>query len=48
MRKLVVNNRPHLALFATRDINPGEELQYDYGDDEHNVWWRNEVWSISM
>ncbi|XP_057291533.1 uncharacterized protein LOC130614143 isoform X3 [Hydractinia symbiolongicarpus] len=27
-----------LCLFATRDINPMEEIVYDYGDS--NLWWR--------
>jgi len=30
-RKLVLNNRVHLLLTATRDIAPMEELYYDYG-----------------
>jgi len=43
MRKLVLNTTPHLAVLATHDIKPGEELQYDYGDDVHNLWWRKKV-----
>lgn len=30
-----------LCLFATRDINPMEEIVYDYGDS--NLWWREKV-----
>ena len=40
MKKLVVNKKPHLALFATRAIQPGDEICYDYGDDAENLWWR--------
>ena len=38
-RRLVLNNRVHLLLTATRDIAPMEELFFDYGvrtDDEGN------------
>jgi SET domain-containing protein len=28
-----------LCLFALRDIMPGQELAYSYGD-EKNLWWR--------
>ena len=31
MRKIVVNNQPHLALYAKRNIQKHEELRYDYG-----------------
>ena len=27
-----VDNHPYLCLVASRDIVPGEELQYDYGE----------------
>ena len=27
-----INDRPYLILVASRDINLGEELLYDYGD----------------
>jgi hypothetical protein len=26
-----INGQPHLAIYAKRDINMGEELRYDYG-----------------
>ncbi|MBN3310325.1 KMT5A methyltransferase, partial [Amia calva] len=39
MKKLVVKNRPHLCLFALRDILPGEEITYDYGG--HDLYWRH-------
>ena len=29
---------PHLALFANCEINPGDEIRYDYGDS--TVHWR--------
>lgn len=31
-RTFLVKESPHLVLFADRDIQPGEELCYDYGD----------------
>lgn len=37
------NQKPRLCLFAHRDINKGEELVYDYGDDTRNLWWRKKV-----
>ena len=40
MKKLVINRKPHLALFATKEILPGDEICYDYGDDVENLWWR--------
>ena len=38
MEKMVLKNVPHLALFASSDIEPSDEIRYDYGDE--NVWWR--------
>ncbi|XP_058625499.1 uncharacterized protein LOC131536523 [Onychostoma macrolepis] len=34
MRTISVDGKPHLCLFATRSISPGEEITYDYGDSE--------------
>lgn len=28
---LTVAGRPHVLIFAGKDIDPGEELRYDYG-----------------
>lgn len=33
-----IEGDPHLCIFATRDINVGEELRYDYG--EKDLPWR--------
>lgn len=33
IKKITVEGKPHLCLFARRDINPGEEITYNYGDD---------------
>ncbi|XP_029943204.1 uncharacterized protein LOC115385360 isoform X2 [Salarias fasciatus] len=41
MRTVQVDGIPHLCLFANRDIVPGEELAYDYGDSD---WpWRKQI-----
>ena len=39
MIKLVLKNQARLSLFATRPIEEGEEITYDYGDK--TAWWRN-------
>jgi histone-lysine N-methyltransferase SETD8 len=31
-----IDSRPHLILVAARDIRPGEEMTYDYGDRNKN------------
>ena len=41
MRKMTIAGRPHLVLFAQKDINQGDEIVYDYGDSDENLWWRN-------
>ncbi|KAG9281452.1 histone-lysine N-methyltransferase set-1-like [Astyanax mexicanus] len=41
MRTITTVGKPHLCLFATRSINPGEEITYNYGDSE---WpWRCKI-----
>ncbi|XP_077362129.1 N-lysine methyltransferase KMT5A-like [Festucalex cinctus] len=32
MQRITVDRQPHLCLFATKDIEPGEEITYNYGD----------------
>lgn len=39
VKKVVVDGRCHLAIFAKADIDIGAELLYDYGDAT-NLWWR--------
>ncbi|KAL6479743.1 hypothetical protein MHYP_G00107760 [Metynnis hypsauchen] len=34
MKTITVAGKPHLCLFATRSISPGEEITYNYGDSE--------------
>nr|XP_057918564.1 uncharacterized protein LOC131109977 [Doryrhamphus excisus]XP_057918565.1 uncharacterized protein LOC131109977 [Doryrhamphus excisus]XP_057918566.1 uncharacterized protein LOC131109977 [Doryrhamphus excisus]XP_057920422.1 uncharacterized protein LOC131115987 isoform X1 [Doryrhamphus excisus]XP_057920423.1 uncharacterized protein LOC131115987 isoform X1 [Doryrhamphus excisus] len=34
MKTITVNGQPHLCLFATTDIKPGEEITYNYGDSD--------------
>ena len=41
MTKVVIGDRPHLCLFATRDIMLHEEVSYDYGVDD--LPWRKKV-----
>lgn len=39
MKLKIFNNYPRLCLFAAKDIDPGEEIRYDYGD-ENTPWER--------
>lgn len=41
MKKVIVNNRPHLCLFAIKEIEIGKEIEYNYGDS--NWTWREKV-----
>lgn len=41
MKLEVFNNQPKLCLYASRDIEIGEELRYDYG--EKNLPWRKVI-----
>lgn len=43
MKLMNFKNYPRLCLFATREIQKGEELRYDYGDDPFNLFWRHQV-----
>lgn len=41
MKKIIVNNKPHLCLFAMKKIEIGSEIEYNYGDSK---WpWRRKV-----
>ncbi|CAJ1081816.1 uncharacterized protein LOC124850789 isoform X8 [Xyrichtys novacula] len=41
MKYLHMEGKPHLCLFAARDISPGEEITYNYGDSD---WpWRHKM-----
>ncbi|KAI7789270.1 putative variant-silencing SET domain-containing protein-like [Triplophysa rosa] len=41
MHIITVDRKPHLCLFAKKDIIPGEEITYNYGDSD---WpWRGKV-----
>ncbi|KAF4082026.1 hypothetical protein AMELA_G00146890 [Ameiurus melas] len=43
MKTITVDRKPHLCLFAIKDISPGEEISYNYGDSD---WpWRSKVTS---
>ncbi|XP_073715786.1 histone-lysine N-methyltransferase SETMAR-like isoform X2 [Misgurnus anguillicaudatus] len=39
MKKIELEGKPHLCLFSIKDINPGEEITYDYGG--HDLPWRS-------
>ncbi|KAL6476808.1 hypothetical protein MHYP_G00153070 [Metynnis hypsauchen] len=41
MKKIDVNGKPHLCLFALNDIKEGEEITYDYGGED--CPWRTKV-----
>ncbi|KAI3354602.1 hypothetical protein L3Q82_019106, partial [Scortum barcoo] len=38
MKTIKIDGKPHLCLFALKDISPGEEITYNYGD--FNWPWR--------
>lgn len=46
MKKILLDDKPHLCLFAIKHINIGEEITYNYGDS--NWPWRNIVSQQSM
>ncbi|XP_059403073.1 uncharacterized protein LOC132134507 [Carassius carassius] len=40
MKRVITEGKPHLCLFALKDINEGEEIRYDYGGTD---WpWRKQ------
>lgn len=41
VQKILINGKPHLILVARRDINPEEEIRYDYG--KRDAPWRKKV-----
>ena len=41
MTKIGTTSTPLLVLFATRTIEIGDEIRYDYGGT--NQWWRKKV-----
>lgn len=43
MKMKVFNSYPRLCLFALRDIKAGDEIRYDYGEDERSLVWRKKV-----
>lgn len=34
MKKIIVNDTPHLCLFAVKKIEIGSEIEYNYGDSQ--------------
>ncbi|KAL1274946.1 hypothetical protein QQF64_027760 [Cirrhinus molitorella] len=45
MKKIDVNGKPHLCLFALKDIKEGEEITYDYGGEDY--LWRTQTTSVA-
>ncbi|KAK7880589.1 hypothetical protein WMY93_032777 [Mugilogobius chulae] len=48
MKRIMLEAKPHLCLFASRDIQPGEEITYDYGGSD--CPWRTQhtlIWMLS-
>jgi len=43
LMKVIEDNGPHLCLFASKEIEIGEQITYDYGVD---VPWEKQVKSI--
>jgi len=44
MKKVVgTDGNPYLCLFAIKDIEPGWEVRYNYGEDPKKMWWRESV-----
>ncbi|KAK3572181.1 hypothetical protein QTP86_024860 [Hemibagrus guttatus] len=46
MKIITVKGKPHLCLIATRSINPGEEITYNYGDSEWPWRSKNEAGTV--
>ncbi|XP_028267874.1 uncharacterized protein LOC114439876 [Parambassis ranga] len=46
MKKIKVNEKPHLCLFALNDIKEGEEITYDYGGEDYP--WRTQTAFIEL
>ena len=44
MNLLVFKNLPKLCLFSSRDISEGEEIRYNYG--EENLPWREVIYNF--
>ena len=43
MKLKVFGNYPRLCLFASRHIQAGEEIRYDYGVSKEHLIWRKNV-----
>ncbi|XP_039978355.1 LOW QUALITY PROTEIN: uncharacterized protein LOC120786776 [Xiphias gladius] len=41
IKKIVCDGKPHLCLFAVKEISPGEEITYSYGDSSYP--WRSKL-----
>ena len=37
IKVIILNDKPHLGVVASRDIYIGKELQYDYGERRRDV-----------
>ncbi|XP_053381989.1 N-lysine methyltransferase KMT5A-like [Mercenaria mercenaria] len=43
MKLIVCEGYPRLCLFSIKDIKCGEEIRYDYGEDENLLFWRTKL-----
>ncbi|XP_029976872.1 histone-lysine N-methyltransferase set-1-like [Salarias fasciatus] len=41
MKKIICEGKPHLCLFAVKEISPGEEITYNYGSFSYS--WRSNM-----
>jgi len=46
MKTVMVDGLPHLCLFATTNVPIGQELRFNYGDDNNRLYWRQKVWKM--
>ncbi len=46
IKVVMVDEKPHLCIFASRDIITGEELRYDYGIP--TLPWRKVIIQLSL
>ena len=48
MKKVVIDDVVHLCSFAVTSIAIGDQLLFNYGDTEYQLFWRQKVGSVSI